>query len=277
MADLTDHEMLEEERSFLLRSLDDLDAEFGDGNIDDETYVRLRADYTARTARVLQRLDGDRGPAGAPAAAPDSGRPPTSAARRVLVGLGVVVFATVVAITLAYGLGARLPGETITGSQGGSAAVADAAARQAAQLRAAIRLKPEDSNLRLSLARILMGQAKYRSALMQFQNAARIDPTNPEPFAYSGWLIRLQGFPDQGLTLLDKALQVRPDYLDARFFKGLILLRDRHQPDAAIAEFRQYLGSSPDSPLANQVRNLLAEAVGAQRTSNPSTTPSSSP
>ena len=122
-----------------------------------------------------------------------------------------------------------------------------------------------------------MGQAKYRSALTEFQNAARIDPTNPEPFAYSGWLIRLQGFPDQGLTLLDKALQVRPDYPDARFFKGLILLRDRHQPDAAIAEFRQYLGSSPDSPLANQVRNLLAEAVGAQRTSNPSTTPSSSP
>ena len=60
MADLTDHEMLEEERSFLLRSLDDLDAEFGDGNIDDETYVRLRADYTARTARVLQRLGSRR-------------------------------------------------------------------------------------------------------------------------------------------------------------------------------------------------------------------------
>ncbi len=277
MADLTDREVLEEERSFLLRSLDDLDAEHRDGNIDDETYGRLRADYTARTARVLLRLDTDEGATGASATAAESDRPPTSAARRVLVGLGVVAFATVAAVSLAYGLGARLPGETITGGQGGAAAAADATSRQVAQLMTAIRSKPDDGQLRLSLARIRMGQAKYRAALTQFQQAARIDPTNPEPFAYSGWLIRLQGFPDQGLTLVDKALEVRPDYPDARFFKGLILLRDRRDPDAAIGEFRQYLVLAPDAPLANQVRNLLAEAVGAQRTPNPSTTPSSSP
>ena len=34
-------------------------AERADGNIDDETYARLHADYTARAARVIHRLDGD--------------------------------------------------------------------------------------------------------------------------------------------------------------------------------------------------------------------------
>ena len=45
-----------------------------------------------------------------------------------------------------------------------------------------------------------MGTQNGAGALAQFQAAARLDPTNPEPFAYSGWLIRLQGFPDQGLS-----------------------------------------------------------------------------
>ncbi len=39
----------EEERDFLLRSLDDLESERAAGNIDDETYQRLHDDYTARS------------------------------------------------------------------------------------------------------------------------------------------------------------------------------------------------------------------------------------
>ena len=39
-------EPLEEERDFLLRSLDDLESERAEGNIDDATYERLHTDYT---------------------------------------------------------------------------------------------------------------------------------------------------------------------------------------------------------------------------------------
>jgi len=68
-------------------------------------YERLHADYTARAARVIHQLDGDP-VAVEDAEAPDGGGP--SARRRVLVGAGVVAFAVVVGIALAYGLGARL-------------------------------------------------------------------------------------------------------------------------------------------------------------------------
>ena len=81
MPDVTDREALEEERSFLLRSLADLDAERADGNVDDGTYERLHADYTARAARVIHQLDGD------PVVAEDAGAADgggTSMRRRVL-------------------------------------------------------------------------------------------------------------------------------------------------------------------------------------------------
>ena len=259
----------EEQRDFLLRSLDDLEAELADGNIDPETYRSLHDDYTARAARVLQELDGE----SVASTAGPVGDPTAPKGRRLTVILGIVTFAVVAGIVLAYGLGSRLPGETITGNQGDRAP--EATAREVRRLRADIREFPQAVENRLALARILMGRRDDAGALEQFQQAARIDPTNPEPFAYSGWLIRLQGFPDQGLILVDKALEVSPEYPDARFFKGLILFRDLQNPDAAIAEFQQYLVASPDSPLAGQVRNLLAEAVEAQRPSTSSSTPSS--
>src|SRR4051812_20568312 len=154
-----DRDALEEERAFLLRSLDDLDAERADGNVDDPTYARLHADYTARAARVIHRLEGDR-------AEPVTEPVPTSTRRRVLTGAAIVAFAVVAGIALAYGLGARLPGQTITGNQ--SANQESAAKRQLAALRAAVRAKPDDPVARITLAQALMGSQDGAGALEQF-------------------------------------------------------------------------------------------------------------
>jgi cytochrome c-type biogenesis protein CcmH/NrfG len=266
----TDRDALEEERHFLLRSLDDLDAEHAEGNVDDDTYARLHADYTARAARVIHQLDGE-------PVADVTEAPPVSRRRRVLTVAGIVAFAVVAGIALAYGLGARLPGQTITGNQAADAQAS--AAEQLARLRAQVRAAPDDVAGRLALAQTLMGRQRGAEALTQFQAAAKLDPTNPEPFAYSGWLIRLSGYPDPGLTLLDKAISLDPKYPDARFFKGVILFRDKKQPDAAIPEFQQYLVAAPDSPLAPQVRRLLAEAVeaGTSGSSTSTTSTTSTP
>ena len=263
MAEVMDRDALVEEREFLLRSLDDLDAERAEGNVDDETYARLRADYTARAAQVIHRLEGDE-------VAPLAESPAVSTRRRVLTVTGIVAFAVVAGIALAYGLGARLPGQTITGNAASSNQ--PSAKAPLARLRAQVRIAPDDVAARLALAQALMGSQDGGGALAQFRAAARLDPTNPEPFAYSGWLIRLQGFPDQGLTLIDKAIELGPEYPDARFFKGVILFRDKAQPDAAIAEFQRYLVAAPDSPLAPQVRQLLAQAVEAGTSASSSTT-----
>ena len=264
-----DRDALEEERDFLLRSLDDLASERAEGNIDDATYARLHADYTARAARVLHQLDGDP----VPTDSVETGR--VSTRRRVLTIGGIVVFAIVVGVVLAFGLGARLPGDTITGRQRETAAAA--ARRQLATLRADVKANPNYAAARLALARGLMGDQDAAGALRQFQAAAKLDPTNPEPYAYSGWLIRLQGYPADGLTLLDKAIQLNPAYADARFFRGIIMLRDRSDPVGAAAEFRQYLGLAPDSPLAPQVRQLLAEAEAKPGSAPASTTSTTTP
>ena len=248
----------EEERDFLLRSLDDLESERAAGNIDDETYQRLHDDYTARAAITVRAMQEGKETGAAP-----GDLPPTSRRHRLLVIGGIVVFAVIAATTMAFALGARLPGDTITGRQRGGAQTS--AKDRLAALEAVAAKHPSNAEARLSVARFELGQRDLGGALKDFQTAASLAPTNAEPFAYSGWIIRLQGYPDQALQVLDKAIEVDPSYPDAHFFRGFVLLRDRKDPKAAIPEFQQYLVAAPDSALADQVRSLLAEAVKAAK------------
>ena len=48
---------LEEQRDFLLRSLDDLEREHDAGDVDDNDYLALEDDYTARAARVIRAIE----------------------------------------------------------------------------------------------------------------------------------------------------------------------------------------------------------------------------
>src|SRR6478752_4119104 len=102
---------LEEERDFLMSSLDDLELEHESGGIDDESYEELHDDYTARAAAVIRTLrDGvDVTPPKAPQSA-------SRARRRIMLVSAVLVFAIVVGTSLAYALGARLPGQTSSGN-----------------------------------------------------------------------------------------------------------------------------------------------------------------
>ena len=51
---------LEEERAFLLRSLDDLEQEYAVGDIDEADYETLKDDYTRRAAEVIRAVDEQR-------------------------------------------------------------------------------------------------------------------------------------------------------------------------------------------------------------------------
>ena len=48
---------LEEERDFLLRSLDDLEAEREAGDLEPDDYETLRDDYTRRAAAILRSIE----------------------------------------------------------------------------------------------------------------------------------------------------------------------------------------------------------------------------
>ena len=270
---------LEEERDFLMRSLDDLELERESGGIDDESYAELHDDYTARAAAVIRTLrDGvDVTPTRRPAA-------PDRARRRALLVAGVVVFAVLAGVSLAYALGARLPGQTSSGNSAAAPSTTNASAKALAakitELENKVNAAKDDFDLRLQLARAYEENGDLTNTLKQSDAAITIDAKRPEGHANAARLLYLASsqVPNkdaqaqlvaQALAGFDEAIAVGPDYADAYYFRAVLYAATgdfaRSQNDLQHA-----LVLAPTGEWSAQARQLLAQVTAALE--SPSTT-----
>jgi cytochrome c-type biogenesis protein CcmH/NrfG len=253
---------LEEERDFLLRSLDDLEEERAAGSIDEESYRALHDDYTARAAAVIRALrDGVD-------ARPEPPRAPW--ARRALVAGGLIVFAAAAGVALAYALGARLPGQTASGN---SAAPSRTGVGTRAQLEAAVREHPDDVRPKVLLARFLEADNDLPGALEQYDAVVEIDPANADAYAQSGRILYLTAsraspsdaapLVDEARARLDHSVELDPEAPDPRFFRAIVLANEFGDFTAAQGDLQRYLVAAPDGTFAAQARQLLADVTRA--------------
>lgn len=248
---------LVDEREFLLRSLDDLDAELAAGELDRATYDELRADYTARAAALERQRREASAPEGSDAAASKA----LSLPRRLLVGGAIVLVAVVAAVVLTMSVGERSPGGTITGND---------------QVAAEAPSSVADPYLEhIGVARSLL-QSDPLEALKEYDAAAQLDPSQPEPPTYIGWIYALTAQQVEGaereeltanaLASLESARAIDSDYPDAQAFTGLVMLNLSDDPERAAAHLQKFLLLAPDHPMADSVRAALARAVEASGT-----------
>jgi tetratricopeptide (TPR) repeat protein len=262
----------EAERDFLLRSLDDLEAEHDTGDVDDGTYQTLHDDYTARAAAVIRSLS-----AGKDLTPPD---PPTASrlVRSLTVG-GIVVFAGVAALLLTGAVGQRRAGQTITGNsqivQSGTTAGQDPGPALAAEVHA----NPKSYAANIAYARYLLFQKNdFAGAIHEFGTAARLDPSQPEPPTYAGWAGALLAQevvkdPNARTALLaasveriSEVITAHPKYPDAYALKGVVLFDFEHNAKQAIPQLQQSLVLTDDSnPIRSQVLAVLAQAEHAAK------------
>src|SRR4051794_3511001 len=201
---------LEEERSFLLASLRDLEREKEAGDLDDGDYTALRDDYTSRAANVIRAIDEGR------AAVPP--KPTRNWARMGVVAVGLVLAAVLAGVLVARATGQRQAGGTITGN------IDQTVNNQLSEARAAL-------------------TTDTRHALDLYDQVLKVQPDNTEALAYRGYLVALAGnqagqndLVDRGEQSVDRAIQLAPNYADAHCFKALIRHYARQDDTAARAE-----------------------------------------
>jgi tetratricopeptide (TPR) repeat protein len=278
-----DHGSLEDERDFLLRSLDDLDAELLAGNIDPDTYRVLHDDYTARASAVIRSIAD-----GVERRSPDSPRVPP-ALRALTIG-GIVVFAVLAAILLAHTAGQRRPGQQITGdAQSGGASTTLARQQTIAAAKQAATAQPKSYDARISYARALFAGQVFPAALQEYLVAAKLDPTQAEPRAYTGWLTGLfaqsqtkpatkQELFAAAETSLDRAIALDPTYPDSYVLEGLLLSQIENKHCAGAAVFQRFLATAADdNPMRPMALTALAQAVKAGNCPEPKSTPTTKP
>jgi cytochrome c-type biogenesis protein CcmH/NrfG len=277
---------LEQERDFLMKSLDDLELEHESGGIDEESYTQLHDDYTARAAAAIRTLRD--GLVALPA-------PPRRTRRivraRIATVAVVAVFAVIAGVSLAYALGARLPGQTSSGNTGSGNATASpsttnparaALAATITQLQGKVNASPNDYQLRLDLARAYEENGDISNALKQSDAAISIDPNRAEANANAARLLYLASeqvastqardqLVAQALAGFDQAIKVNPDFPDAYYFRAILYAFSTHDYVRSQTDLQFYLSHSPTGQWVDQARQLLAQVTKAIE-SPPSTT-----
>jgi hypothetical protein len=215
---------LEEERDFLLRSLDDLDAEHAAGDLDDLDHRALRDDYTARAAAVIRAIDDQRA---ALAAAP------RRSARFFVVGAALVaVFAVVAGFALAGAAGQRVPGGVITGSI-------------------------DSPRARVLECQQLAGQSEgLLEGIRCLDEVLVADPVNAEALTYRGWYLVLAWRSSGGASEADELLSAGVGYLDRALALPEPTLVDAHAFRAIAADW-----SGDPATACDQLDELSARSV----------------
>ncbi len=208
--------LLEEERDHLLGSIEDLEREYAAGDLDEADYRALHDDYTVRASETIRAIEQRR----ALVAPRRSG----GRGRTALVVAAVVGLAVVAGFVVARNAGQR-GGGVISG------AVDTPRARLATCQQASFQ-DPES------------GVECYEAILDDA-------PDNVEALTYQGWaLIRLDRV-DEGAQNLARAIELEPDYPDARVFSAVLAAREGDYVRAA-AEIDRFYRNDP-SPIAVQV------------------------
>ena len=104
---------------------------------------------------------------------------------------------------------------------------------------------------------------KSLGSVAQDLEALRLDPTNAEAHADLGWVLFQAGKPDDALRAEEQALQADPQYAEAMYFQGVILLRGLDRPADAAVAFRAYLAAAPFGSHRDAAQQLLAQATTA--------------
>jgi tetratricopeptide (TPR) repeat protein len=261
---------LEDERSFLLDSLEDLERERAAGDLSDADYAALHDRYTRRAAEVLHALErteitgiGDDPTVARPThaettASVDSsdtvpsgggsrrrlGRVPR---RRTVLVIGSLAIVAAVAVTIVVTqTGARLPGQTATGSVSLS---------RGAQLRRS-----------LAQAEALESTGNASGALQLYLQVLTQDPKQPEALAESGWLEFEAGVSAGNAAVLSRAQaqeeaaqRADPSAYAPHLYLGSMLLAEGNAT-GAIGQYRQFLADGPPQDEVQAARTFIIEA-----------------
>lgn len=230
---------LEDERRFLLASLDDLDREHAAGDVDEEDYRALRDGYTARAAAVIREIESGR-------EAVEVARTPTRWGRIA------VITATVVALAVGSGwLVAHYSGQDVPDA----GSVVD----------------PNDKVGQLLAEARQLGPLQ---AIKKFGEVLKLEPGNVEALTYSGWyarLIAVQQPEGAGRTALitaaseklKQAAEADPNYPDAQCFLAILTFRDLGDASGAKVHLDRCVGSNPPAMVKGFIESLSADLEAA--------------
>lgn len=125
-------------------------------------------------------------------------------------------------------------------------------------LRELIARQPDMGGAQLMLAQALIAQSKPSEAVRALDEAARLEPGNPQLPHAQGLLSMEQGRPEQALSYFDKALAVTPTAVESLIGRGNALAALNRSEEALVA-YQRASAVAPMNAVPHILRGRLLE------------------
>jgi tetratricopeptide (TPR) repeat protein len=252
--------LLDDQRQFLLRSIDDAERELLAGDLSPDDYDVLLQRDQKRLAEVEAELASlgplpeeesravSSGAVSSEAVSSEAGATPR---RRLGTGrtIGILAACLLIIIGLVilidHAMSPGLPGQAVSGSITES--------------------KVELIEQELSEAATLNNNGDGVQALQLYDRVLSEDPADPDALAASGWLEWNYGEAGKskesmlaGRRAEERAITLAPTYYAGHLFLGLILLNQDHNVHGALVQFAEFLADSPPNAELVNVAPLVA-------------------
>ena len=234
---------LEDQRTFLLNSIRELDEEFAVGDLDQDDYQSLRSDYVSRTAEVIKQIESPQ-TTSTVLQTPRDATQFTRLRKNLLTLLIVIVVAVGSGWLVAQQSGQRLSGQSLTGG------IEDSTASLLSRARATNFIDP-------------------KAAIDLYSQVLEVDPDNVEALTYRAWLLALiaRGAGDEIKKLaflsasndLERAITIDANYPDAHCFLGIVRFRLGGDAVGAREQLTICASQNPPAEVKSFVDAIVAE------------------
>ncbi|MEI6388359.1 MAG: tetratricopeptide repeat protein [Spirochaetota bacterium] len=107
-----------------------------------------------------------------------------------------------------------------------------------------------------------MDAKRYAEAIIAYQGALDLDPSNVDVRTDMGTCYRSIGQSERALAEYQKGLAVNPRHPNANRNSGIVLAYDLKRPAEAVKAFQKYLEVWPQAPDAAQILAMIQEQKG---------------
>jgi len=126
---------------------------------------------------------------------------------------------------------------------------------------------PQDADAWARLGHAFFDSNQFEKAINAYKKHLELNPNNADVWTDMGVMYRRKGRPDEALRSFNKAIEINPQHRQSRFNKGIVLMHDLKNPEAAIKAWEELVSIYPDAK--TQDGTPLIQLIKKFRSSSP--------
>lgn len=123
---------------------------------------------------------------------------------------------------------------------------------------------PNDAGAWSQLGHAYFDSDQPQKAITAYEKVLELTPSNINVMTDLGVMYRRAQKPEQAIAIFNKVLELEPGHHQARFNKGVVLLNDLNDKQAAIAEWNKLVQLNPEAktPSGSLVKDIIKQLEG---------------